>query len=233
MQVEVEEIAERLRGAAPADGHPLVELIEGEDEVLSVIAQLQINARKEILGIDTPPYIGDSVHPNDIELTQLARGVNYRFIYAPEALALPEHMERMRQCIDAGEEARILPNITMKMSVVDRSVALIPASYAEPDPTRRLLVHSPALIDILVAAWELLWTKATPGIIPGPPAGGPGERDRELLSLLASGMKDRSIARALGVTERTVGRRLTELMSELGVETRFQAGVQAAHRGWI
>jgi DNA-binding NarL/FixJ family response regulator len=50
---------------------------------------------------------------------------------------------------------------------------------------------------------------------------------------MASGMKDRTLARALGVTERTVGRRLTELMAELGVETRFQAGVQAARRGWL
>ena len=58
-------------------------------------------------------------------------------------------------------------------------------------------------------------------------------RDRELLTLLAAGMKDREIACTMGVTERTVGRRVTELMERLDAVTRFRAGVRAAHRGWI
>ncbi|WP_436496301.1 helix-turn-helix transcriptional regulator [Actinokineospora sp. HUAS TT18] len=235
MQVMVEEIAERYRAdTTPANAdEPLVELIEGEEAVLAAIARIQVNARKELLGIDAPPYIGGQTSPNDIELTQLARGVSYRFIYAPEALTRPEDIEQLRMCVDAGEEARILPNLTMKLSIADRSVALMPASYQDPDPTRRLLVRSSALIDVLVSYWETVWAKATPAIVSGAPEGGLGERDRELLSLLASGMKDRAIARAMGVTERTIGRRLTELMNELGAETRFQAGVQAAHRGWL
>lgn len=58
-------------------------------------------------------------------------------------------------------------------------------------------------------------------------------RKGRLLSLLSSGMKDRAIARARGVTERTVSRRISELMADLDVTTRFQAGVPAARRGWL
>lgn len=58
------------------------------------------------------------------------------------------------------------------------------------------------------------------------------EQDRRLPAMMAGGIKDRAIARALGVTERTVGRRIQELMTQLEATTRFQAGPQAARRGW-
>jgi DNA-binding CsgD family transcriptional regulator len=138
----------------------------------------------------------------------------------------------LRRCTKAGEQARFLPDVTLKFFVVDRTTALMPVSYTEPDPSVRLLVHASALIDVLLCCFESLWTRATPFDATEAQCG-PSARDRELLSLMASGMKDRALARALGVTERTVGRRLTELMAELGVETRFQAGVQAARRGWL
>jgi DNA-binding CsgD family transcriptional regulator len=233
MQVRIEEIAERLRTDQHGAGGSLVELLEGEDAIITAISTIQVNARKEIMGIDAPPYI-DGQSLNQVELSQLARGISYRFIYTPEALTRrPECLTTMRQCVEAGEEARILPGATMKMVIADRTVAMLPASYENPDPTVRILVHSKALVDLLVWVWETLWARATPVDQDAGPVAGLAARDKELLSLLAAGLKDRSIARAMGVAERTVGRRLIELMNELGVETRFQAGVQAARRGWL
>jgi DNA-binding NarL/FixJ family response regulator len=56
---------------------------------------------------------------------------------------------------------------------------------------------------------------------------------RLLLSQLAGGAKDEQIARALGLSVRTVRRRVAELLVELGADSRFQAGVEAVRRGWI
>ncbi|MDQ0846441.1 LuxR family transcriptional regulator [Streptomyces sp. V1I6] len=232
MQVHIEELADRLRARPAREGKPVVELLEGEDAVLAAVSRLQLEAREEIIAVDAPPYIGGQSNPNDLELRRLADGVAYRFIYAREALASPEHMAALRRCTKAGEQARFLPDVTLKFFVVDRTTALLPVSYTEPDPSVRLLVHESALIDVLLCCFESLWARATPFGATEAQCG-PSARDRELLSLMASGMKDRTLARALGVTERTVGRRLTELMAELGVETRFQAGVQAARRGWL
>ena len=39
--------------------------------------------------------------------------------------------------------------------------------------------------------------------------------------------------RKLGIGLRTVRRRIAELMTDLGVDTRFQAGVEAVRRGWL
>ena len=44
-------------------------------------------------------------------------------------------------------------------------------------------------------------------------------------------MNDKAIARQLGVSERTAHRRVTSLLSRLGAESRFQAGVQAVRNG--
>jgi len=61
----------------------------------------------------------------------------------------------------------------------------------------------------------------------------PTPSDRQLLTLLTQGMKDRAIARHLGIGERTVQRRLNRLMTELGAQTRFQAALNAVRRGWL
>ena len=58
-------------------------------------------------------------------------------------------------------------------------------------------------------------------------------RDVHLLSLLSDGRSDSTIARLSGISLRTVERRVRSLMDRLGAKTRFQAGVQAARRGWI
>jgi DNA-binding NarL/FixJ family response regulator len=58
-------------------------------------------------------------------------------------------------------------------------------------------------------------------------------RDVDLLSLLSDGRSDSTIARISGISLRTVERRVRSLMDRLGAKTRFQAGVQAARRGWI
>ncbi|MFE7357241.1 response regulator transcription factor [Streptomyces sp. NPDC057543] len=56
---------------------------------------------------------------------------------------------------------------------------------------------------------------------------------RQLLTYLSGGLTDESIARELGVSERTVARRITRLQQMLGARTRFQLGVQASRRGWL
>lgn len=59
-------------------------------------------------------------------------------------------------------------------------------------------------------------------------------RDRRaILQCLNAGMKDDAIARQLGISERTVRRRVADLAARLGAASRFQIGAQAARRGWV
>ncbi|GAB2983516.1 hypothetical protein [Frigoribacterium salinisoli] len=61
----------------------------------------------------------------------------------------------------------------------------------------------------------------------------PTSFERGVLVLLAAGASDEAMALQLGVSTRTLRRRLRVLFDELGAANRFHAGVQAARRGWL
>ena len=71
--------------------------------------------------------------------------------------------------------------------------------------------------------------------VPVPTSGlrAPTVDERDLLALVAAGATDDVIARQLGISPRTLRRRLHDLFDELGASNRFHAGVEAARRGWV
>jgi len=61
----------------------------------------------------------------------------------------------------------------------------------------------------------------------------PTAATRRLLQLMRTGAIDETIARELGVSLRTVHRRITRLQTLLGARSRFQLGVIACEQGWV
>lgn len=61
----------------------------------------------------------------------------------------------------------------------------------------------------------------------------PTAATQRLLRLMRTGAIDETVARELGVSLRTVHRRITRLQNMLGARSRFQLGVIACERGWI
>jgi len=58
-------------------------------------------------------------------------------------------------------------------------------------------------------------------------------REREVLRLIAEGLPGKQIARALGISERTVKFHTTSLLRKLGADNRAQAVALAAQRGLL
>jgi hypothetical protein len=54
-----------------------------------------------------------------------------------------------------------------------------------------------------------------------------------ILEELLSGDTDVTVSRRLSMSPRTFSRRVAELLDYLGVNTRFQAGMEVALRGWV
>ena len=75
----------------------------------------------------------------------------------------------------------------------------------------------PMVVSALVKLFELLWAPATPLPVGDPQQPSPiGEDlDLRLLGLLGTGLKDEVIARELGISVRTLGRRLSALLAAL------------------
>lgn len=61
----------------------------------------------------------------------------------------------------------------------------------------------------------------------------PTAETRKLLALMSTGVTDRAIARELGISERTVHRRIARLQALLGAQSRFQFGLHVAASKWL
>ncbi|MEV4472295.1 helix-turn-helix domain-containing protein [Nonomuraea sp. NPDC049504] len=211
----------------------LVEVVRGQAAVVQRFTQLQQTAAEELLVLDRPPYASDPGEQNAEEIDRLARGVVVRGIYDVSALEVPGKLRLAQEAVAAGEQARISPQVPMKLAIADRACAMLPLSTTESaHADSAVIVHASMLVDALVALFEVLWRAALPLPSGSPAGGGDASPDPELFTLLAAGLKDEAVARQLGVSLRTVHRRVSELMELLGARTRFQAGLLAARRGW-
>lgn len=232
VRAQIREVARKHQGASVGTPDDLLELIEGNAQITHRVQQLQLGTQEELLVVDCPPYFDMTAqHANPIALQLLRRGVSVRVIYHQPSLEF--WVQAATECIAAGEQARVLPSVHMKMAVADRSAAMIPLNFGASETTAALYLHPSPLLTTLINCFEMLWERATP-LVPSEVAQQElTEQDRKLLQMLASGMKDAAITRALGVTQRTTTRRIAHLMSVLGAQTRFQTGLQASRRGWL
>lgn len=148
------------------------------------------------------------------------------------ARALTEARDTLELRASVGEQIRILPDLPTRMFIIGTTHAILPEPLGYLDEPRSL-TRQRGLVEALILWFECLWEKAVPF-----DSGESGEQLRPdlrqfLLQQLAAGAQDEQIARRLGVSLRTVRRRVAELMADLGAESRFQAGVESARRGWI
>ena len=221
-----------LRGAAD-----LIEVVFGA-EIGPRVQEVQRGAAQEVRTLVKLPIFAFSGAENTAGLEALARGVVYRTIYPRAVLDLPDDPFGLAESVAAGEQARLVNETPLKMIVVDRSVAVVPVLPAAATDPSALLVYPSGLLDALLALFDAMWSSATPllaadGTVHSGLTDQPSASDLHLLSLLLAGLTDQAIAAQLGLSMRTVQRRVHTLVELAGVRTRLQLIWQAAHRGWI
>lgn len=224
----------RARSTSRRTGE-LIEIVQGRGGVRGAFERVQHAARSEMRVLVAPPYAATA----QVNQTQLARGgeVTYRAVYTTEALAEPGFMAAVSEHVLAGEQARLAPVVPTKLAIADRALALLPLSWTAAAQDTALLVHPCGLLDALVALFEGVWTTASPLVITGPaevrPLEAVDKHDRQLLSLLVAGMTDEAAGARLGMSRRTVVRRVQHMMAATGSQSRIQLGWRVRERGWL
>jgi DNA-binding CsgD family transcriptional regulator len=210
----------------------LVEVASGEGAIAARLEEMYARAEHEVCLFDTPPYLAPPAPQVDLQADLLSRGIVSRGIYAATGLEDPKVLSRALSMVELGEQARVLPTVPLKLLVVDGCRALLPLTASAAGGYCAVVVWHSAVTEALQKLFELAWQQATP--LGQPVSDGElTEDERTLTRLLAAGMKDEAVARHLGVSLRTLRRRVSDLQERLGTASRFQLGMRAAQRGWV
>lgn len=229
------------------DPDQLIEVITGAEAMRQHLRQIQDSARHEMLWFCKAQYVAMPSGSNRAEFDALARGVRYRVLYERAFFDDSGAVDNVVEGVRAGEIARAVPHLPLRLAVADRAIAICPLVPGGPsggseEPTAAL-VRGSSLLDALVALFERYWEDAVPlhvsesGTVSGTDGSAHGHElsttDRQLLSLLVAGVADKAIASQMGLSRRTVQRRIQAMMALAGATTRMQLAWQAARRGWM
>lgn len=227
------------RSANGTDPGHLIEVVTGRETVLQRFEQAQLSCRNEIRLIDRPPYVSEDPRANvALERIVVERGVRFRRIYDARGLASYHQISGdVEDSVSAGVDARVLPSTPIQLLLVDDRLAMLPLQSTPSEIDSAAIVHSSALLVGLSSLFELLWDRALPLVLPVDDApvqsNQPTRAERRLLALLTAGVNDETIAKHLGISQRTTQRRVHALLERLDVNTRFQAALRAVALGWL
>ncbi len=239
-ELDLAELVDAHRGATsgrvPSD---VVEVLTDIDAVRHRFAQVQQGAQREVRTMMVPNLTVVPYDDNEAGFEALRRGVRYRAILDRAALDQPGIVRAILRDLARGEQIRVADHVPVKMLIADDSLAMLPLSAERNTAPESLLVHAGGLLSALSTYFELSWERAYPlwpnragdDLVELRP-GDIDETDGQILALLLAGMTDAALAGQLGLSLRTVQRRIRVLMDKAGVDTRIQLGWHAGREGW-
>lgn len=222
--------------AAPSSS--AIEHMEDLTKIRARLEELSFYASRSVFSIQPggPQSAAslDASRPLDRRL--LRRRVDLRLIHETTVLADEGNREYLRDLAARGASVRLTDQHIERMIIIDDQCAVV---AVDPSNSSRgaLIVRQPGLIAGFLDLFHRVWTVSQAL----PDTGGSGaegaveasEADLRLLRLLASGTTDEVAAREIGISVRHLRRHISRLMAELGAGSRFEAGVEAARRGWL
>ncbi|MEV4353135.1 LuxR C-terminal-related transcriptional regulator [Nonomuraea sp. NPDC003707] len=212
-----------------------VEMVNGADVLYESVVGI---------AVQSPPMELLTAVPDERTMIDFARKFAELWIDAQErklltvhviipvsTLVLPGVRDQLTRVLETGGKVRTLDRVPSWFMTAGPEVAGLPPYWGGnlPDHAYNFyLIRTPIVVGMLRTLFRELWARAVPL-----PWGRRGDGMVQVLRLAAQGMCDDSIARQLGVSVRTVRARFADAMSELGAQSRFHAGVEAARRGWL
>jgi len=218
------EFGQIFRTSPQAAVSPITE-IHGLDNINNFIHAAVNDSRSELLTAQPhgrrPATTLAGVQERD--LRALERGVKMRTLYQHSARHSPATREYVAEIVDLGGEVRTLDEFFRRLIVIDRQVAVVPAS---DNHHVAIAIHDKSLIAYLVDIFDRSWERAQPFNLSGNQVEKNIAADVRAMTirLLVEGHSDPASAKRLGVSTRTYAGYIAALKEEYGVQTRFQLG---------
>ncbi|HEX6524518.1 MAG TPA: LuxR C-terminal-related transcriptional regulator [Streptosporangiaceae bacterium] len=225
----------RSRPVRIGDGSPdhLVRILTNRDEIMRTSMHLINSAQRDWMTLETAetamPITDD--YPVDAT-TALRQNVRIRSIYDTVFIEHPVASRFVEDAVKAGEEARILPEVPMKMQLADARAVLLPLTQ---NGTEDLCIADGPIPPAMRNFFEMLWTRGTP-FGSTAPADVPLDKNELLvLQLMAAGKPDEAIAKSMRLHRSTVRRHIRAIAARLDLKnpSRFTLGHAVGRRGWL
>ncbi|MFE9436700.1 TrmB family transcriptional regulator [Streptomyces sp. NPDC006640] len=235
--------AEEHRAATTAGSiDDLIEVVTGADAIRHRYLQVQQAARTQVRTFITAPFVALPPDENTAEPMALGRGVRFRAVLDRAVLAEPGIIHDAIDSLRNGVRLRVADQLPMKLMLADAELGLVPLATTPTGEPGAVLLHRSGLLDAMDTLFETVWRTSHPlalstvgseaesVIACGSEA--PTDLDRKIIALLLAGVTDLTVATQLGLSPRTLHRRLRRLMDLAGVQTRMQLGGHAVRYGW-
>lgn len=155
-----------------------------------------------------------------------------RKLYRPGVLLDAGQVQHLQELKRLGVKIRITPEEINETIILGRRAAILAGDLHGLSRSYSVITR-PEVVQSVTSLFNAAWRAATDIDVFEARFAEVRALAPQILNVLASGCKDETAARTLGLGLRTYRRRVAELMSALGAGSRFQAGVRAREFGLI
>jgi sugar-specific transcriptional regulator TrmB len=144
-------------GQAHSDPLEYIEVLRDRGAINERFAELQAGVKREILVFTKPPYA--TPPQENVEGIEVTRSHVARSVYEYSVFDDPETTEGVRRFIEAGEEARFVEFVPLKLVIIDEAIVM----FGMQDPVGGaseltiMVVEHPALASTLKLAFQSVW----------------------------------------------------------------------------
>lgn len=223
--------SQMMRLQAQADTDTQVKLLTGQEAIATALNGVSVTAQQEILSMHPGTPLPRTVLEGSMDRNRAAleRGVIMRALHLEAMNKVPRARAHLEALEDSGCHVRLTPALPFRLILVDGVLAYVSAPAAG-EQMSALEIRGQEICWLLRQVFEHCWLngRAVPRGESAVQEVDLSDRERAVLRMLAAGYTDESVARALGISTRTLRRMTTVILEKIGARSRFEAGVRAA-----
>lgn len=146
-------------GQEHTDPLEYIEVLRDRQAINERFGELQAGIKQEILVFTKPPYATPA--QENVEGLEVAQSHTARSVYEFSAFDDAAFTEGVRRFIEAGEQARFVAELPLKLVIIDETIVM----FGMEDPVggasvlTLMVVEHPALAKILKIAFETIWAQ--------------------------------------------------------------------------
>lgn len=146
-------------GRTHTDPLDYIEVLRDAGAINERFSELQASVKEEILVFTKPPYATppqENVGGLEVLVSHRARS-----LYEMSAFEHPDWIAGIRRFVEAGEEARFVESLPLKLVIIDETIVM----FGMQDPVASgndltiMVVEHPSLASILKTAFEAIWER--------------------------------------------------------------------------